>query len=367
MKKIKAHEPRPIRTAIGLYDHYIKDPYNFELRACTNSAIENYDEMVDARISFAKCMQILRDTDDESGNNIECIRRLREIRQGRDVIVQKGLMDKEYSDDMEENWLNADYMMKKWKRYKQVYHFSDPLMRAMANTDKQGFVADVLQYLPFSSFYIDLTNYDDTIVMEGYGRNFTGCFISISLADKAEDREPEWVIRLLFCTEYGDFFFGHSTFPRGIKTTIQEGIPEGSDEESEQSQKDISFLVVNLIAYIASSNADIEKSPTPSTPSWRRTGGKAQKGAPVTDWNVGYRIGPAIEKAFSKTYTDSSSAGGSHASPRPHIRAAHWHHYWTGPKEERQLSLRWVSQAFVNCTDAENLPVVERRDKNRPE
>ena len=365
-KKIKKNKgPAPICSAIDLYNTYMEDVTNFELPACTNTAIENYDTLVDARISFARCMLILRDSSEEEGGDVECIRRLREIKQLREGVVQRGGLERAYSDKMEENWLNINYMMKKWRRFKQAYHFSNGLMKAMADTDKQGFVADVLQYLPFPSFYIDLSNYDGTIDMGRGEEKYLGCFINISVADKAEDRAPAWIIRQMFCTEGANNFTGSAVYPKGVKTTIRDGLPEGSEQEIEEEEHDVSSLVINLIAYIASTNADIEKATEPTPKPYR--GGKAPSHgkAPVTNWNVGFRIGPAIEKAFSKMYAESGSGttGNGHSSPRPHIRAAHWHNYWTGPKGNQKLSLRWVSQAFVNCTDSENLPVVEHRDR----
>jgi len=38
-------------------------------------------------------------------------------------------------------------------------------------------------------------------------------------------------------------------------------------------------------------------------------------------------------------------SGGTHARPRPHIRRAHWHGFWIGPKlrpTERRMDVRWM-------------------------
>ncbi|EMO24671.1 hypothetical protein LEP1GSC170_1243 [Leptospira interrogans serovar Bataviae str. HAI135] len=32
----------------------------------------------------------------------------------------------------------------------------------------------------------------------------------------------------------------------------------------------------------------------------------------------------------------------------PHIRRAHWHHFWAGSNEERKLILRWLPPIPVN-------------------
>jgi len=83
-------------------------------------------------------------------------------------------------------------------------------------------------------------------------------------------------------------------------------------------------------------------------------------------YEVAYRIGAALRLA--KDAAAHAAAGGSHASPRPHIRRAHWHSYWTGPmasltKEqptERKLVLKWVAPIAVcaGTTDDTIIPTI---------
>lgn len=46
---------------------------------------------------------------------------------------------------------------------------------------------------------------------------------------------------------------------------------------------------------------------------------------------------------------------GSHAPKAPHVRRAHWHHYWTGAREsaERCLVLKWIPPVFVGGASAD--------------
>ena len=37
---------------------------------------------------------------------------------------------------------------------------------------------------------------------------------------------------------------------------------------------------------------------------------------------------------------------------RPHVRRAHWHHYWTGPGRT-VLEVRWLEPVFVMGTEEE--------------
>ena len=48
----------------------------------------------------------------------------------------------------------------------------------------------------------------------------------------------------------------------------------------------------------------------------------------VTIRHMGQEVGDAIRQARA-----AGRSTGSHASPRPHVRRAHWHGYWHGPKK----------------------------------
>ncbi len=60
------------------------------------------------------------------------------------------------------------------------------------------------------------------------------------------------------------------------------------------------------------------------------------------------------EKIRSVSHSDT--VHGSHQGPRPHIRRALWHSYWTGPKEERRLVPRWLPPIPVAMVDDDKEP-----------
>lgn len=62
-------------------------------------------------------------------------------------------------------------------------------------------------------------------------------------------------------------------------------------------------------------------------------------------WETGYRIGRTLEAARRDRQSRSEARGGTHESPEPHIRNAHWHGFWKGPRnypERRRLEVRWM-------------------------
>ncbi len=81
--------------------------------------------------------------------------------------------------------------------------------------------------------------------------------------------------------------------------------------------------------------------------------------APIA-WDVGVRLGAALAVAEARAAADGV-ARGAHASPRGHVRRAHWHHYWTGPRDSparRRLALRWLPPVGVNLDLGGIVPTV---------
>ena len=76
---------------------------------------------------------------------------------------------------------------------------------------------------------------------------------------------------------------------------------------------------------------------------------------------VGYRLGAALRQAFSEY--EPAEVTGTHASPRPHIRRAHWHSFWIGKKDQldaRSVTLKWLPPIPVNVTGVDDLTTTVR-------
>lgn len=148
-------------------------------------------------------------------------------------------------------------------------------------------------------------------------------------------------------------------------------IPEMSKERS-------TFLVdhyweivplVSLTLYLCSAEPDVagrEKFEPPYHPKPTRTrdGQKLFPPNAPQVWEVGYRIGATLrltKEQFSQTNEHSGGSGdGTHVSPRPHLRQAHWHTFWTGPRTApQQPRVRWLNPILVN-DDGRLIPTVHR-------
>jgi hypothetical protein len=139
-----------------------------------------------------------------------------------------------------------------------------------------------------------------------------------------------------------------------------------AEGEVEQLSSDVSPLV-SLVLYLCSQAAEIKEAGAgkrlPSRPKPQKT----KKGMRIfppnhpTRWEVGYRLGAALRQALSAR--EPGEPTGTHASPRPHIRRAHWHSFWVGKKDQpdaRSVTLKWLPPIPVNVQDVEDLTTTVR-------
>jgi hypothetical protein len=112
---------------------------------------------------------------------------------------------------------------------------------------------------------------------------------------------------------------------------------------------------VSLLLYLCADEPDLGDRQPPKHPSQsKRTTGAATE----TVWAVGERIGAALRAASNAT--SGEPADGTHASPRPHVRRAHWHTYWTGPRGAQQTRCRWLAPILVGA--GETVPTMHDVD-----
>ena len=119
--------------------------------------------------------------------------------------------------------------------------------------------------------------------------------------------------------------------------------------------------LVALLLYLCSQNAEIgDGKHRPGNPAPKMVRGLPRTFQAVrpTTWEVGVRMGAALRRAYQSDQTGQ----GTHAGPRPHVRRAHWHGFWSGPRtsEDRRFDLRWLPPIAVNVDDVSALPAVVR-------
>lgn len=112
--------------------------------------------------------------------------------------------------------------------------------------------------------------------------------------------------------------------------------------------------VLSTVLYLVTTSAEISD---PARPSERPAMPRADTGRGARQsrlWEVGYRIGAALRAAETGA-RGAGAAAGDRQSPRPHVRRAHWHHYWIGPRTAQTLALRWLPPVLVAGLDPDDL------------
>lgn len=118
-----------------------------------------------------------------------------------------------------------------------------------------------------------------------------------------------------------------------------------------------------LVLQLCTEEPDIDGVPGgAAAPTRTRKGLRPVPPEAVRVWNVGVRLGAALRRACEAADTEADSEH-LHGRPRPHLRRAHYHHFWRGSMsapEQRHLILRWVHQALVNAKGSDDLAVAVR-------
>lgn len=262
-----------------------------------------------------------------------------------------------------------------WRVTQGVYRFDPDTYREVVNTPVIGAIPyQILFQIPEWCVYIE------TPGLSYFSTPMMGYFAFLEY-DVEETR-----IELRFIIDFGEsFVLGHSG-PQATALhlgdwSLEESIRSASAESLKQLKKhnwdnreidittkefvDMSVSqfqpLVSLLLYLCSANGEIEpvegKTPKKPQPKKTKKGPRLFPPDKPTTWDVGIRMGAAIRQAAAT----SEDRGGNHASPRPHIRRAHWHTYWTGKRdkpEKRKPILKWLSPILVGAEG--DLPVTIR-------
>lgn len=123
---------------------------------------------------------------------------------------------------------------------------------------------------------------------------------------------------------------------------------------------DCAKRALSLLLYICAENREVDKREQPLPV--RLVGGHPREASHVSILRCGWHTGEQLQRAREE-WTRSSGEGGGKLAP--HVRAAHWHHFWRGPRDgARELVLRWLAPIRVGMGDA--LPTTVRNVGLKP-
>ena len=253
-----------------------------------------------------------------------------------------------------------------WRVSQGVYRFDTDLFNELVSQPLEGNLpCDTLMRLPEWCVYIETNGLNYEVL------NIEGFFAHLE-SDANNNRKE---LRLLFVNNTGYnipimLHLGNWTVEESLQKVKEEAdkhvksanikIPAFTKQHAE---KIASFL--QLVLYLCAENADIPVRPQHTNTRVRMSGQVDVPKEPRV-WMVGERIGAAIRKyRHEERQNEHKAAGDTHASPRPHVRRAHWHHFWTGPKTgEQKLVLRWLPPIPIGYEDGQDSPVVIHKVKS---
>lgn len=129
---------------------------------------------------------------------------------------------------------------------------------------------------------------------------------------------------------------------------------------------EIAEPLVSVVLYLCSEAAEVAgpAGRRPGKPARTKTKAGVRTFAPgsPTEWNVGYRMGAALRAARAWKGGEGEPAG-ERRGPVGHIRRAHFHGYWVGPKAEQRFVLKWLPPIPVNLDNLDDLVPTVRQVK----
>lgn len=247
-----------------------------------------------------------------------------------------------------------------WRATQGIYRFHPALLRELQSTPITGDIpADVLLRLPEWCVYIETPGF------KVCGNELPGFWAHLDCdVGRQNERELRFLldhpkyecpvpVMIPLCGSLAGAMA--KAVEAGEACSLSMGIPLShcAPEHVERFAQDISKEfgpLVSLVLYLCADEAEIEaRGPLPP----RVVQGKKRSICPAPKAPIvhltGMRIGAKLELARARYERSEGQTG---ESVRPHVRRAHWHHYWTGPREgERRTVLRWLSPILVGYGD----------------
>lgn len=250
-----------------------------------------------------------------------------------------------------------------WRTGKSIVRCDGDLWDALQKTGlSEDLPGSLLCRLPFWGLYLELP--PDSVplpLFDGDGLFADGVFIAL-----ADPEKEDWTAELLAMA------VSDTPSPRtGEIPVATVGLPLPDPlgpalASLPEGTRAFWQAILPLLFYLCSEGADWGDRPAPQRPvpkQVRRQGPRFFAPPNPELLTVGPRVGAALRQMGAWSSTAAASAGHTGRKVRPHIRRAHWHGFWRGPKQadaERQYSVKWVAPVVVNAQDDEALQAVVR-------
>lgn len=237
-----------------------------------------------------------------------------------------------------------------WRYSQGIYRFDDHVYEAIKDTIPSGEMpVDVLYRLPEWCIYIE------TPGTKWMGDTLYGFWAHLEF--DMNEKRPE--LRLVLDTENAllplPLHLGKWTMTEAVDRAFQEtvnqsrkiGFPLPTDERRPDELAAELYGLVSLVLYLCSEEPEIDDEREPGAYPQRPRPTRTKKGWRLFPakrprmWTVASKLGDQLRQAANPG--DATGKGKA-----PHLRRAHWHGFWTGPKDgERKFIYKWLPPVAV--------------------
>lgn len=263
-----------------------------------------------------------------------------------------------------------------WRMTKGIYAFDPTLYQAVIETPLKGDIpAEVLMRLPEWGVYVPTPGLSwGPKPMHG----FWACLNSghkvgpeMFLLPDDEGTDADSHVGLLLALGAGTLSESLDEFlSREASLRKTSGLDQSEDErkatravyETLRPSLEAMFSLLLYICATAGELAEARGRPGHPEPLRTKKGLRFFAADGPRTWDVGARLGAALRAAYEKA--EEERRAGEGGGVRAHVRRAHWHGYWSGPKAEgavRNFAVRWMPPIPVNVDDVDALPAVIRK------
>ena len=251
------------------------------------------------------------------------------------------------------------YVTSTWTVYKKIYEVHPTFSRFLIETEDAPIEKSIIDKLPFNSFYI-YTGKTELYRLQVHGEDLRmhGMYVRVSTNDNsirfgislqgymdANGKKCDVDLSSNLVFESGDCY--ENVIEKHYEEAINVFGTVCNVRYGEAFKKPFR-LAINMCQYLCASNAEVHDVKTlKGKRPVAKIDGKMRPVA-IQRSEVGFRIGEKFEKIYRKSEKEPDQRADSKGwtTVRPHVRRAHWHHYWTGPGKT-VLELRWLEPVFV--------------------
>jgi len=253
-----------------------------------------------------------------------------------------------------------------WRPTQGIYRFDPTLLDELLHTPFDGTLpAEHLQRLPAWCVYVELDSSEHAGFFAFIDHDLRQNHSSLRLVlDSPAASSPlaqnlslrldagtlEQAIRRLI--DHATSLLTHRAIPEKFKSEARELAT--MQQEPEELQRHVDYIkrlaepIISVLLYLCAADAEMRPTRDPKRghefPRLKR-GPDGQVNIPLARrpevWETGFGLGAALREAQQASREPGRS-------PRGHIRRAHWHSYWRGSADSKELALRWLPPIPVN-------------------